>query len=277
MNELAHELGFDDGSDYKMPFGYEEDTKHLHITFYLDKPAPNKRKSKLAGRPIFEAREMVRIRFVGDPKRIHCAPASEKALKVPGPDGETIAISYADRWPKHYDAFKSGASFQGDGTPLQELTSLSSSQVAEMRSLNIHTIEALAAINSAARKRIGFNALEYQTQAQTHLDKMSGNEVEMRLSSENTELRAQLAALTARMDEQDGKGAGDGGTASEATDEGWDAEDGSPFDHMEAQDIKAWLKDRTGKTPMGNPSHEKLIEMAVAQIAKESAEDNAPA
>jgi len=139
-----------------------------------------------------------------------------------------------------------------------------------MKALNIHTVEALAQINSSARKRIGFNALEYKTQAQNFLDRVAGSEVDVRLSAENTELRAQLEALTARMDEQDGNAASEADTAPEDIDKA--ADPGAPFDDMEAQDIKAWIKDRTGKTPMGNPSHEALIEMGEKHLAKEAAE-----
>ena len=44
------------------------DTRHLHITFYLE-PLENPAKSRAEGRPIFEDREMVEIKCVGDPRR----------------------------------------------------------------------------------------------------------------------------------------------------------------------------------------------------------------
>jgi len=106
MSELAQDFDLDPEQELGVPFHYEEDTRHLHITFYMKKPERNKRKSIEAGRPIFEAKEMVRIRIVGDPKRIHCAPADEESLKVPDPAGNSIALTYKQRWPKHYEAFK---------------------------------------------------------------------------------------------------------------------------------------------------------------------------
>ncbi|MCU0905633.1 MAG: hypothetical protein MUE83_17460, partial [Tabrizicola sp.] len=48
----------------------------LGVEFFM-KPVENKAKSKEAGRPIFEDREMVRIAFPGDSKREHVAPAHE--------------------------------------------------------------------------------------------------------------------------------------------------------------------------------------------------------
>ena len=245
---------------------YEEDTKHLHIEFYLDEPKQHKRKTALEGRPIFNSLEMVRIRFVGDGKRIHCAPAKEKALRIMNDHGDFVGMSYIDRFPKHYEAFQKMQEPPIDGAPISELPFLSASQVAEMKAINIRSVENLARLNSDGRKRLGMNALEMTRRAQDWLDARAGDDVAGRLHEQNTMMQTQIEEMQAQIARLSGGADGEQVVVTN------NVVERSPFFDMEAQDIKAWMKDRTGKTPMGNPTHESLVAMADAEVAKETAE-----
>lgn len=248
---------------------YEESTRHLHIEFYLRDPRQNKRKSEKEGRPIYDEMEMVRIRFVGDGKRVHCAPAHEKALRIMNEQGDFVGMSYIERFPKHYEAFLEQKEPPIDGAPISELPFLSASQVAEMKAINIRSVENLAELNSDGRKRIGMNALEITRKAQDWLDARAGDDVAGRLQEQNTLMQTQMAEMQAQIAKLTGVAPAASAPVPEETEA---AVAPSPFQDMEAQDIKAWMKDRTGKTPMGNPSHEALIEMADAEVAKETAQ-----
>jgi len=235
---------------------YEEDTRHLHIEFFESEPEEDKAESKKHGRPIFKTKEMVRIRFVGDNKRIHVAPANEVAKRIRDDAGNYVGLSYKERWPKHYEAFKAKQAPIVDGTPLTEMASLTSAKIAELRALNIHTLEALASLDTTGQKRLGMGALTLKQQAQAHLDKMEGESVEMRLVEQNAALQAQIDDMKAQMADLSSRPA--------------DTVSASPFHEMETDDIRAWLTDRTGERPHGNISHDKLVKMADEVIAKET-------
>ena len=240
-----------------MPINHEEDHHHLHIEFYETEPKQNKRRTLAEGRPIFETKEMVRIRFVGDPKSVNCAPADECEFRAIGPDAEFVGVSYKERFPKHYEAFKNSLVYHGDGIPIAELPTLDKSRIAELKALNILSVESLAQLNRDGQKRLGVSALEMMKHAQNYLDGRAGVNVEMKMAEENAVLQAQIDALTERM-------AG----LTEPQEQPVD----SPFGDMESSDIKAWIKDRTGSTPMGNPGHATLVAMADKIIEKEAAE-----
>jgi len=244
---------------------YEEDTSHLFIEFWETEPIENKAESRKAGRPIFETKEMVKIRWVGDNKRVHNAPADEVAKRVMDQNGNFVGLSYKERWPKHYQAFKDQKAPPIDGTPLSELSVLTAVKVAELKALNIHTIESLAGLDTTGRKRLGMGAMELKQQAQAHLDIVKGEAVPMQLIAENEALKAQMEQLQSQMDALSGKTETSYGPTITRPSEP------SPFDEMEDNDIKAFLKDRTGQAPRGRVSRETLIRMADDVIATEEA------
>ena len=238
---------------------YEEDTKHLHIEFFVkDPPDPDPVESKKQGHPVFKHEEMVRIRWVGDNKRVHDAPADEVSRSFLDEKGNWVGLSYKERWWRHYEAFKAKHATIVDGTPLRELTSLTAAKIAELRALNIHTIEALASLDTTGQKRLGMGALALKQQAQAHLDKMQGESVEMRLVEQNAALQAQIDQMKAQM--------------ADLSKQPVETVTVSPFQEMEADDIRAWLADRTGEKPHGNLSHDKLVQMADAIVARETEE-----
>lgn len=231
-----------------------EDTSHLHIEFSVD-AVENPEKSRKEGRKIYDEVEQVTIKFVGDRNRELVAPAHSFSHR----DRDTgEPVSYAMRFPKHYEAFKAQRKFIGDGTPLSEAPFISVAQRAELAHVNIFTIDALANVPDSIGPKLGSGWRTMVEQAKAWIDKARGNAVEMRLSAENADLRAQMEAMQAQIAQIMG------GQAKPAPVARVDEDDApTPFDGWDAETLKAYIKDRTGQAPRGNPSVKTLIGLAV--------------
>lgn len=225
---------------------------------------PNEAKSKAAGRPIFDEVECCEVRFAANKQTVHVAPAHEVFRTERNfATGEVTPITYAIAYADQYKKFKDGVTQDQSGTPLSELPFLSQSKRLELKALNIHTAEALAALDGQPLKRLGMGGRELKNQAQAYLDKAAG-------SVDVTALAARIAALeeeNARL-----KGPDDPAPAAEE-DEGNGGV--SPFQDWEADDIKNWIESNTGARPKGNPSHATLVTRADevnAELAKKAKE-----
>jgi hypothetical protein len=180
------------------------DTRHLHITFYID-PIENPAKSRAEGRPIYEEREMVEIKFVGDTKRILVALAHEKCTRDPA-TGKWA--SYAEIYHRHYDAFRTGEKAKGEGTPIEELTFINAARRAELKALNIHTVEALSLLEGSNLANLGMFGRELKEKAKTYIDKATDSALADMLIEENAKLLKRLEALEAQQQGQPQNGQG---------------------------------------------------------------------
>lgn len=244
-----------------------DDKPHLHVEFFTD-AVENKRKSIDAGRPIFEDVEMVRVKIAGDPKNTLVAPANAQC----GVDRETgESITYKDRFPEHYRFFADRRADAVVGTPLSEVPWLTASKVAELKALNIMTVEALAQLDGTLLSRIGLGARELKNQATAWLDKAAGSASEAHFAAElsaRDEIIAQLQRDIATL--QGGKAAEPEAESEPTADDGGMGEN-SPFWAWDDEDIKNWIKDNSGARPAGNPRHETLVAKADALNAELSA------
>lgn len=219
-----------------------DDNPNLHVEFF-NEPVLNKRKTAEAGRPIHDDVEHERIKFPGDTKRIHVAPAHEAAINHP----ETgQPWTYADRFPQHYEAFKSNQEYLGEGTAISELSFLSKSQVLNLKSQNVHTVETLAEVDGAQLNALGMGAREWKTKAIAYLERARGFAADNQLLEENKALTARIAALEAAASQPV--------TTPESA--------SSPFEDWEDEDIKAWMKDNGGRIPPGTSNHATLVSKA---------------
>lgn len=241
----------------KSPMIDTGDTRHLHIEFFVE-PVENQAKSRTEGRPIFEDKEHVRIKFVGDPKKELVAPAHDKFTRDRA-TGEWV--TYAQVYHRHYEAFKTGLAAKGEGTPISELPFLSEAKRAELRALHIHTAEALAGLEGTNLTRLGMYGRSLKDQAKAYIARAKDSALETRLAGENAELRARLAALEAQMRTP----------APPPAAPNSEEESPSIFSGWDDAALKGFIKERTGAGPKGNPSHETLIRMAEEANAKEAA------
>lgn len=161
----------------------------LGVEFYV-KAVQNMRKSKEAGRPVHENREYCMIRFPADNKRELHAPAHE--LHYVG--HLKRQMTYAERFPDVYRAFKeTGEAVQG-GTPIADLPALTEAQRADLRAQKVFTVEQLANLPDASRKRLGMGGMAMVEAAQAYLVAASGTAEVAALKRELEALRAQVNA-----------------------------------------------------------------------------------
>jgi len=202
---------------------------------FIVRAVQNPRKTKEAGRPIFDDREYVRIRFPADNKRELVAPAHEKHYVAHA----KTQMTYAQRFQGAYKAFKDNRDMEFvEGTPLAELTVLTEAKRAELRAQNVKTVEQLAGLPDPAMKRLGMGARDLVKAAQTYLEKAEG-------MSEVAALKARIAELEA---------------ASQPA-----AEEPSPlfdeFDGMTDDDLKNMIRDAGGQVPKGRAGRNTLIKV----------------
>jgi hypothetical protein len=164
----------------------------LGVEFFM-KPVEMPAKSKAAGRPIFEDREMVRIAFPGDSKREHVAPAHE----VHYHSGQRCQMTYAERFADSYRRFKDENSDQIVGTPIGQLPFLTEARRAELKVVGIKTAEHLAGLPDVTIKKMGMGIRDLVTQAQAFLKSAEGTSHVAAMQAQIDELKARLAGKTA--------------------------------------------------------------------------------
>lgn len=104
--------------------------EQLAVLFYIE-PVKNNTRSLEEGRPIFEEKEWISIKF----------PGSREERKSP------VRQRDIDRFPRHYAAFKARTSQEmTSGTPLVEWTGCTRSAAEELKFWNISTVEQLASV-----------------------------------------------------------------------------------------------------------------------------------
>jgi hypothetical protein len=130
---------------------YRDDNK-LFVMFYPE-AVKNEVKSAAEGRPIFDQRHMIKVITPGS-KDIMVNKATE---------------NYQRRFAKQWERYKANQDQTPDGTPLDQVPFLSVTQIAELRALNVMSLEGLAGMaDTVAHRFMGFH--EMRTKAQKYLD-----------------------------------------------------------------------------------------------------------
>lgn len=226
--------------------------------------APNAAESAKQGRPIFQEMEVCEIRFAADKQKVAVFPAHEAEPNATRERGETVtyAMLYADQYRK----FKAEVAQDVSGTPLAEAPFLTEAKRRELKALNIHTVEALAALDGTPLKQLGMGGREFKNQAQAYLDNARG-------SADVTAMAAEIAALRQQIADRDDfiratNAAAKGGANLLQT-----IDQDDPADHPEDEtkqlddltdaELKAYIKEQTGEPVRGNPNRDTLIERAL--------------
>lgn len=150
----------------------------LAVRFFL-KPQKNEKKSRDAGRPIYEDTEQVEIRIPGDRDvLVRPASAEDKA-----------------RWEKQYEAFKKNQDqTTASGMPLGEWPLITASLREELAYFGIRTVEQLAGVPDAMLQRIG-PILALRQKARDWVARAKDDAVLVKLRDENDNLTARVTAL----------------------------------------------------------------------------------
>lgn len=136
--------------------------------------------SEEEGRPIFKDVEYVEIRIAGDKSTVVVRKASDEDKA---------------RWQPVYDAFKAGLDQPIEGTPVDQWPALSVSKVAELKALNIHTVEALCDLPDTGLTKLGMGARELQKKAQAFMDAAKGGALEEKQAAYIARLEQKIELL----------------------------------------------------------------------------------
>lgn len=228
------------------------DNDSLKTVVFKNHPILNDAASKKAGRAIYDDIEVCEIRLAANKQTIGVFPAHEMAeWAVDSITGDRTEQTYAMKYNTQYLAFKNGDAQAQSGTPLEALPFLTTGKRLEFKALNIHTAEALAALDGHNLKMLGMSGRAFKDQAQAFIDNASDNALDQRLvdvvSSQDAkiaELEARIAALSNDPLDHDHDGHKGGAAAAVDDDADDDGDAGtSPFDTFEDEDIKNWLKE----------------------------------
>lgn len=194
------------------------------------------------GRPIFEDREFIRIAFPGDNKRELVAPAHEMHFV----SHARKQMTYAERFPANYAAFKDGLAGAAVGTPLSVAPFLTPARQSELKALKITTVEQLAGLPDSILPKLGMGARDLMEKAKAYLAVASE-------TAEVSALRRELAELKAAM------------SAPKA-----EPQTGGAFDGFDRDDLFNMATD-AGLEPRSNASRDSLIAMLTEAAAKKKA------
>lgn len=233
----------------------------MTVVRFFNHPVQNLQKTKEAGCPKFDDVEVCEIRFSGNREKVGHFPAHEVFRTDMDPStGAVTEYTYAIKYSDQYKAFKMGDTQTISGTPTSELPFLTAAKRLELKALNIHTAEALAAVDGNNLKMLGMGGRELKVQAQKYLDNAAG-------SVDLVKMAAQIAALEARNKQLEARASTAVTGETEGADEplaGPEDPNQSPFYAMGSDDIKNWIQEATQSRPKGNPSHATLVAQADA-------------
>lgn len=237
-------------------------TTHLDIEFFSE-AVKNEYESARQGRPIFRDVEMVRIRIAGDKGTVLVAPANEKPYVIrDGFMGVTKRISYAEAYPDQYAAFKAGLSQAVNGTPIEEATFLTAANRAELKAVNVFTIEALAGLEKL--DKLGMNGTAWRDQARAYLKRAEGSAIDGKLIADNETLKRKLEIMEEQM-RQLLANKSEAGEPSEASAE--EVDKPGPFFGYTAKMLREFIKEKSGESVKGNPKLGTLLSMAEEALA----------
>lgn len=225
------------------------DTREISVTpFFRYESIEDINKSEQAGHLVKKMIQVVEVRFAGSKNYSPVFPVDAMWKRENGK-----VVTYAERWQQQYRDFLAGADQEAAGTPLEMLKSygISDANLSLCRALRIYSIEALHHLEGDNLKTLGMVGNSLKEMARAYLAARDGGRAE---ANELDNLRAELAALKATMIPPTEPTPAQVDQAIAASD--------AEFEGMDSQALKALIREKTGQTPMGNPSRETLIGMA---------------
>lgn len=164
-----------------------DDNKAIFATFFKHAEKLNFA-SEQAGRDIFEERDFIKIVIAGDKH-------SEVVREATDADKDR----FHEVWSR-YQA-KADARAQIVGTLLEAAPFVSVAQRMEMESLNIFTVEQLAALSDQSKQRLGMGASVLVAKAQAFLKVAEDTSYATRLAAQDERQKDEIAALKEQIKE----------------------------------------------------------------------------
>jgi hypothetical protein len=218
------------------------ETDNVIPRFYMD-AAEDAVASQREGRPIFTEVEMVEVLIPGDRLSKPVFPVEDK---------------HRERWPQHYEAFKRKQSVANTGTPVDMWPQVTTPRAMELKALNIFTVEALANLPDGMVGNIGMDGRALREKARAYIDAAAGGATVAGQAAEIARLRDMVEALMQRS------------AAPVAPAPAPEPRELS-IDEASDDELKAFIKARTGQAPRGNVSRETLEQRATELAEQEAA------
>lgn len=228
-----------------MSFSQPHDDKLVAIFRHLAVENPGK--TIEAGRPIFDDVEVCEVRAPGS-RNVSVFPATSMSHWGTDPEtGVQMKVTYAERFSHQYKQFKMHQAQTKTGTPLKHAPFLTEARQAELRALNIYTVEALAHIDGQELKNIGPQGRDLKNKAIEYIEQSKANAPNAALIAELEQLRARNTVL-----EEDNQ------ALLQKRSDNPDAN----FDGMSDDQLRDFIQAHTGNAPRGDVPRKTLLRMA---------------
>ena len=171
--------------------GLEQD-KAQFVEFFTE-AVHHKFKSEEEGHPVYVDKPFVKIMTAG---------SRDEVIRP-------IKDSDKQRWPREWEFYEKNEEIAVEGWPIEQWPALSKSQIAELKHMNIPTVEALAALSDTGIQNVGMGARELVAKAKAALEAANGNAGLEKLAAENERqkdeieiLKSQVAELAAKVEKK---------------------------------------------------------------------------
>jgi hypothetical protein len=223
----------------------QRDPDEAIVPLFKHMALPNEARTALEGRPIFDDREVVELRSPGK-KDYPVFLATQVSHWVEDPiSGGQTQITYAERFAKQYQQFKAQSAQTKSGTPLTHAPFLTEARRAELRALNIYTVEALATVDGQELKNLGQGGRDMKNAAMEFME-------EGRRNAPNAQMSAELEALRAR-----------NATLEEDVEALKNSRIDTEFKDMSVEQLKQYIAAHAGHVPAGSNNRKTLEQMAM--------------
>lgn len=217
------------------------------VPLFRNMPQPNPARSAKEGRPIFDDVEVVDVRYPGS-RNYGTYPVNQLSCWVFDQySGTQRPITYAERFARQYRQFKDHQQQTKSGTPLEHAGFLTEARQAELRAVNVYTVEVLAEIEGAELKNLGPGGRDLKNKAQEYITLGRSNAPNMVMQAELDALKASMQVL-----EDDNAALKNRLNSPEAQ-----------FEAMSVEQLREYIKVNSGHAPVGLLNKRSLVNQAM--------------
>ena len=219
------------------------------VVVFKNLAVPNEARSAEENRLVCDDVEVCEIHMPGNRTGSPVFPANAVSHWDVNPHtGGQRKVTYAERFARQYQQFKSQSAQTMSGTPLTHAPFLTEARRAELRAQNLYTVEQLALIDGQELKNLGPGGRDMKNRAQEYIAEAKRGAPSALMAVELEALRAKNATLQEDLEVAKKIAAAQG-----------DAE----FDDMTDEQLKAFIKTQTGHPPQGALTRKTLVRMAI--------------
>lgn len=168
-------------NNYLVSYGND---KGIFAEFFSD-AIIDENETKIQGRPIYRNVDMLRMMFPGD--------TTKEVIRIVRTEPQGREPADPDRFPRQWAAYKSQIQQVQDGTPIEQWPPINKAQSLELKAMNIHTVEQLAATSDVNLKWMG--ARQLRDNAIAWLNEAKSGAETIALRNQIDDLKREIEAL----------------------------------------------------------------------------------